>query len=147
MLADNIAWLITGVYGPQSDVDKILFLQEIIELCVLNLPAWLLLGDFNIILSAQEKNNTRLNLPMINKFRVTVDNLELVRIDLRGRKFTWCNGQQSPTMTRIDHLTLANLERAQEERPLSQEERQFKKYLKNKSMGIAAIQKSRARQH
>lgn len=36
---------------------------------------------------------------------------------------------------------------AQEERPLTQEETEFKKYLKNKSMGIAAVQKSRARQH
>ena len=44
-------------------------------------------------------------------------------------------------------LTLANLEKAQEERSLTQEEWEFKKYLKTKSMGIAAIQKSRARQH
>ena len=212
------------------------------------LPAWLVLGDFNLILNAQEKNNARLNLPMINRFRSTVDNLELARIDLRGRKYTWCNDQQSPTMTRIDHffafvdwlelfprtdfravaslgsdhsalflqggvsldfyrgfrfeshwahrpgfldtikeswikpvntqdailwlhvkmlrtakalknwrrkslggwklswailtLTLANLEKAQEERSLTQEEWEFKKYLKTKSMGIAAIQKS-----
>jgi hypothetical protein len=38
---------------------------------------------------------------MINRFRVTVDNLEL---ELRGKKYTWCNDQQSPTMTKIDHL-------------------------------------------
>ena len=68
------------------------------------LPAWLVLGDFNLILNVQEKNNACLNLPMINRFRSTIDNLELARIDLRGRKYTWCNDQQSPTMTRIDHF-------------------------------------------
>jgi hypothetical protein len=41
---------------------------------------------------------------MINRFRMTVDNLELARIELRGKRYTWCNEQQSPTMTRIDHL-------------------------------------------
>jgi hypothetical protein len=44
-------------------------------------------------------------------------------------------------------LTLANLERAQEERALTADELEFKKYLKNKSLGMAAVQKSRARQH
>jgi hypothetical protein len=39
------------------------------------------------------------------------------------------------------------LEKAQESRQLSQEEQEFKKYLKNKSLGMAAVQKARARQH
>ena len=93
MLVENKTWTITGVYGPQSDVDKLLFLQEIMDLRTLCLLTWLVLGDFNLILNAQEKNNARLNLPMINRFRSTVDNLELARIDLRGRKYTWCNDQ------------------------------------------------------
>jgi hypothetical protein len=212
-----------------------------------------LLGDFNLILSAQEKNNNRLNLSLINRFKATIDNLELARIELRGKKYTWCNDQQSPTMTRIDHIfasvdwlevfprtdlqalaslgsdhcallllgdvncdfyrgfrfeahwaqmsgfkdtvhqawnkpvdtqdailrlhvkllrtakalrnwrrsslgrwklswailniVLANLEKAQEDRALTLEEMEFKKYLKSKALGIAAMQKSRARQH
>jgi hypothetical protein len=59
-----------------------------------------MLGDFNLIFSAQEKNNSRLNLPMMNRFRVTVDNTQLARIELRGKKYTRCNDQQSPTMTK-----------------------------------------------
>ena len=66
MLVENKTWTITGVYGPQSDVDKLLFLQEIMDLRTLCLLTWLVLGDFNLILNAQEKNNARLNLPMIN---------------------------------------------------------------------------------
>jgi len=104
MRAENKTWTLTGVYGPQSDAEKLLFLEEITDLRTHCLPAWLILGDFNLILNAQEKNNARLNLPMINRFRSTIDNLELARIELRGRKYTWCNDQQTPTMTRIDHF-------------------------------------------
>jgi len=39
------------------------------------------------------------------------------------------------------------LEKAQERRNLSEDELEFKKYLKNKSLGMAAIQKAKARHH
>jgi CDP-glycerol glycerophosphotransferase (TagB/SpsB family) len=47
----------------------------------------------------------------------------------------------------ILNITLANLEKAQEARTLTPDKLEFKKYLKVKALGIAAIQKSRARQH
>lgn len=253
MLADNTEWSLTGVYGPQSDNDKLVFMQEITDLKQHMLPAWLILGDFNLIYRVQDKNNGRVNLSLLNGFKSTIDNLQLAPIELKGRKYTWCNEQLNPTMTKIDHffasakwlgifprtdlqalasmgsnhcplflqgdvtyefyrgfrfesywvncpdfmetvkeawdrpvntqdtilrvhvkllriakalkiwrrqnfsnwkvrwailnIVLANLEKAQEERTLTQDEITFKKYLKNKALGIAAVQKSRARQH
>jgi hypothetical protein len=47
----------------------------------------------------------------------------------------------------IINIVLSNLERAQEVRLLTPEEMEFKKYLKIKALGIAAMQKARARQH
>jgi hypothetical protein len=47
----------------------------------------------------------------------------------------------------IINIVLSNLERAQEVRLLTPEEMEFKKYLKIKAFGIAAMQKARARQH
>lgn len=47
----------------------------------------------------------------------------------------------------IINITLANLEKAQESRLLATEELAFKKYLKIKALGIAVMQKTRARQH
>jgi hypothetical protein len=47
----------------------------------------------------------------------------------------------------ITHITLLELERAQERRTLTSDEMEFKKYLKEKSTGLAVIQKARARQH
>jgi exonuclease III len=253
MMADNTEWSITGVYGPQADNEKILFMQEITDLKQHMLPAWLLLGDFNLIYRAQDKNNGCINLTMLNRFKSTIDNLAVAQIELRGKKYTWSNEQQLPTMTKIDHLfatnewldifprtdlqalaslgsdhcplmlqgdvvrdfyrgfrfeahwanrpgfldavkeawsrsvntqdaimrvhvkllrtakalknwrrqqfsgwkiswaiiniTLSNLERAQEDRLLTADEIDFMKYLKLKALGLAAVQKARARQH
>jgi len=47
----------------------------------------------------------------------------------------------------ILHLILLELEKAQERRTLTTEELEFKRYLKMKSLGLAAIQRARARQH
>jgi hypothetical protein len=47
----------------------------------------------------------------------------------------------------ILEVVLLELEKAQERRNLTEEELQFKKYLKVKSLGLAAIQKAKARQH
>lgn len=46
----------------------------------------------------------------------------------------------------IINITLVNLERAQS-RALSPVQVEFKSYLKNKALGIAVMQKARARQH
>jgi hypothetical protein len=253
MLEENITWCLTGVYGPQADQEKIAFLQEISDLRQHMRAAWLIIGDFNLIYRAEDKNNDRVNIRMLNRFKNTIDNLQLAPLELKGRRFTWCNDQQNPTMTKIDHflasnvwleifprpdlqalaslgsdhcplflqgdteydfyrgfrfeahwinmpgfiqtvqtaweqpvdsqdpmlrmhvkllrtaralkiwrrtqfsdwklrdailhLILLELEKAQERRTLSTEELEFKKYLKVKSLGLAAIQKARARQH
>lgn len=103
MLADNKEWSITGVYGPQTDNEKLQFMQEIIGLQTQMLLAWLILGDFNLIYKVQDKNNGRINLTLLNSFRNTIDNLRLAPIELRGKKYTWCN-DHNRTMTKIDHL-------------------------------------------
>lgn len=104
MLADNTKWSITGVYRPQSDSEKVAFMQEITDLRQHTLPSWLLLGDFNLIYHVQDKNNDRINLSLLNGFRAMIDNLLLAPIELQARKYTWCNDQQNPTMTKIDHF-------------------------------------------
>lgn len=109
MLEENVSWYITGVYGPQTDQDKIAFMQEITDLKQHMDGRWLILGDFNLIYRVEDKNNNRVNIPMLNRFKSTIDNLQLAPLELYGRCFTWCNDQQNPTMTKIDHF-LATVE-------------------------------------
>jgi hypothetical protein len=50
----------------------------------------------------EDKNNNRLNMRLMKRFRQVIDANQLMELDLQGRKFTWSNGQDNPTFTRID---------------------------------------------
>ncbi|WVZ54663.1 hypothetical protein U9M48_005428, partial [Paspalum notatum var. saurae] len=103
-LTDNNIWSITGVYGPQADADKLLLLAEIRALKQRVLPRWTVMGDFNMIFRASQKNNDRINRRLMGSFKALLDELELKEIHLHGRKFTWTSQTANPTMTKIDHL-------------------------------------------
>jgi exonuclease III len=66
---DQNDWWITVVYGPQEAQDKIQFLLELSQRRALCPGPWMIIGDFNLILRASEKNNTNLDRPMMNRFR------------------------------------------------------------------------------
>jgi exonuclease III len=94
---------LTGVYGPQGDLDKRMFLRELKRIKNLVQTPWLLLGDFNLIYKEHDKNNGRLNRRLMPRFRKVLNQLEVKEVDLVGKKFTWSNNQDPSTLTRIDH--------------------------------------------
>jgi hypothetical protein len=59
----GLPWWLVSVYGPQLDVEKSLFFDELRRLW-----PWLLCGDFNLIYMASNKSNSRLNSGMMGKF-------------------------------------------------------------------------------
>jgi hypothetical protein len=60
------------------------------------------LGDFNLIRSAADKNNSSVNQPLCDLFNSTLDTLALLEIPLLDRKFTWSNRRTKPTLEGID---------------------------------------------
>jgi exonuclease III len=104
---DNLSWWISVVYGPQSRDDKIQFLRELTERRALCPGPWLLIGDFNMILRAAEKNNENLDRGMMAKFRDFVGHMELRDLYMHGRLYTWSNEREVPTMTRIDRALVS----------------------------------------
>jgi exonuclease III len=104
VMSDGSEWSITCVYGPQGDGDKLLFIDELRDLKPRMLPAWLLLGDFNLITKASDKNNLNINRRLIGKFRAARDFLLLKDMRMNGSRFTWSNAQQDPVLTKIDHV-------------------------------------------
>lgn len=104
MRADNLPWQITVVYGPQGDAAKLQFLQELKDIPRPDHNRWLILGDFNLIYQAADKNNSNLNCRLMGSFRLAIDALGLKEIRLNGRHFTWSNEQDNLTMTRIDRF-------------------------------------------
>jgi exonuclease III len=70
-------WWITIVYSPQRTKDKIQFLAELTAHRNLCPGAWMIIGDFNMILRASEKSNDNLDRASMRRFRDFVSNLEL----------------------------------------------------------------------
>ncbi|KAJ1279149.1 hypothetical protein BS78_04G132900 [Paspalum vaginatum] len=95
-------WWFTGVYGPQDDGDKLLFLQELRQVRALCHGPWIVSGDFNLIYQAEDKNNSNLNRAMMGRFRRFLDDSDLKEVPLLGRKYTWSNERENPTLVRLD---------------------------------------------
>ncbi|KAJ1278621.1 hypothetical protein BS78_04G092900 [Paspalum vaginatum] len=57
----SCSWWIIVVYGPQTESDKMNFLQELRQLSCISGDEWLVIGDFNLIVSAEDKSNDNIN--------------------------------------------------------------------------------------
>lgn len=102
MRSEESCWSTTVVYGPQLEAQKISFLNEIHDLQHDMKPAWLIIGDFNLIYKAADKNNDRLDRRMMQRFKGAIDRLGIKELELAGRRFTRAKDGANPTQTRID---------------------------------------------
>lgn len=98
------AFKLTAVYGPSRRAERPSFLQHLRSLKPDDDAKWLVLGDFNLIYRARDKNNNHLNLAMMRRFRNTLAHCELHEIRLQNRKYTWSNLRQNPTLVRLDRV-------------------------------------------
>ena len=98
----DASFKITTVYGTTLASRKDDFFDELLMSKPPMGTMWLVLGDFNQIFRARDKNTTNINRRRMNKFKATLDNCDLKHIHLQNWRFTWSNEQANPTMSRID---------------------------------------------
>ena len=87
---------IIGVYGLQGWDEKMQFLHELRQTMQNSITAGValaLVGDFNLITRAADKNNSRINRRCITAFRSFINELQLKDLYLHGRRYTWSNEQ------------------------------------------------------
>ena len=53
-LVEGPQWWFTGVYGPQLDHEKLLFLQDLIDIRELHAGPWMVAGDFNLLVNPED---------------------------------------------------------------------------------------------
>jgi exonuclease III len=95
-------WWLSAVYGPTTDDLKPIFLDELRTLRLALVGPWAIAGDFNLIADARDKSNTNLIRRLMNLFRRFINELELKEANLLGRRYTWSNECDQPTLERID---------------------------------------------
>jgi exonuclease III len=102
--AEGQEWWLTCVYGPQGNESKIQFMQELREIRAICHGPWMLAGDFNLIYKTEDKNNSNYIRAMMGRFRRLIDVLALKEMPLHGRKYTWLNQLDNPTLVRLDRV-------------------------------------------
>jgi exonuclease III len=105
--SDPNKWRATGIYGYPQHQNKLLTCRLISDLSeVLNHPQWLVFGDFNIMLSDEEKLGGNLIDPNItSSFRNILSICDLQDLGYTGNKYTWTSKHQG------DSLIFARLDR------------------------------------
>jgi hypothetical protein len=88
VVSSDTPFLLTTCYGPAEDRRKDEFLAELRAVKPTTNTPWMIIGDFNLIYQASDKNNLNLNRRMMGKFRRVLDDCELLEVTLQNRKYT-----------------------------------------------------------
>lgn len=98
----------TMVYGPTNAASRGDFFQELTNMKPTDNTPWIINGDFNITLEQADKNQSTQDWRWPLAFSDLISNLELQNIRMEGRKFTWSNYRDNPTMAKLDRFFLSN---------------------------------------
>ena len=96
------SWYLTNIYGPCQADKRIEFFDWFSNIQMPDNVDWIILGDFNFIRSREDRNKPGGNVNDMLTFNEAINNLGLVELPLKGRKFTWSNMQQDPLLERLD---------------------------------------------
>ncbi|KAF7828452.1 reverse transcriptase [Senna tora] len=107
---NNKEVLLTGVYGHPEAQQRRYVWDRVSPLNPRNGIPWACVGDFNEILSQNEKEGVRLHSrSQIEHFRSFVDRNGLLDVPLKGCRFTWCNNRVDGCVKeKIDRVLVSN---------------------------------------
>jgi exonuclease III len=104
ILANNSEIQVTNVYAPTDHSIKQHFLDQLPLLAPRHDTPWLLLGDFNLMRHASEKNTYGFRQSEAQAFNDQINYLSLIELPLLDRRFTWTSCRATPTLERLDHV-------------------------------------------
>lgn len=89
-----LKWEVLVVYSPIDHMRSIDFLREIetkvVSASAIALPI-MVGGDFNLICSGADKNNSNIDWPRVNMFNNLIVTMALREVTRSGARFTWTN--------------------------------------------------------
>ncbi|XP_026433507.1 uncharacterized protein LOC113330930 [Papaver somniferum] len=104
---DGFQWILTNVYGPNKPRERDSFWEELDNVYSFwDLP-WCIGGDFNTVLSCDEKKNSSKFTKSMKSFSSFIAQHELINLPLKGARYTWSNNQSNPVMCRLDIFLLS----------------------------------------
>jgi hypothetical protein len=85
---NSVNWTLVAVYGPCQGVERDNFVSWFYNLQILIDHNWLVIGDYNIILSEENRNKPPGDINDMFLFNEVIGHLGLLELQLKGRKFT-----------------------------------------------------------
>jgi exonuclease III len=92
------SFTLVSVYGPCQGVLRDNFAQWLYNLHIPTGSNWLLLGDFNFIRAANNRNKPGGDINDMFLFNEIIGHLGLLELPLKCRKYTWSNMQSNPLL-------------------------------------------------
>jgi hypothetical protein len=79
---------VTNIYGLAASTDKVGFITWLYNFDCSLIDGWLLLGNFNLIRSPENRNRPGGNFNEMWLFNDLIQHIDLVEISFQGRDFT-----------------------------------------------------------
>ena len=93
--SNNLSWLLSTIYASPCIVERKILWSNLSQVAQLHSLPWLLLGDFNEVLSGEDKFRGRsINLNRALDFKDCLDSYNLLDLGFFGPKCTWSNRRQ-----------------------------------------------------
>ena len=106
MVDDGFQWVFSGVYGPIEKRRRESFWEELGSIRGLWENPWCVGGDFNEILSPNERSRGGRISNSMRRFADVLNDLGLRDLPLQGGYYTWQGGSNGRSMSRLDFLSL-----------------------------------------
>lgn len=100
--------MLTNVYGPSWASARQQFFHELDNIKPPDDIPWMICGDFNTILDPEDRSSQISNWREPVRFAQLISSLGLINLNLLGRKYTWSNARQAPTMARLDRFLVSS---------------------------------------
>lgn len=99
---NGAVWILTNIYAPCTPLGKREFIRWFRNIQLPDLIDWLIIGDFNLYRSPEDRNRPGADFSEMFLFNEAISALGLVELPLRGKRFTWMNKQHPPLLERLD---------------------------------------------
>ena len=107
MEEDGLQWVFSGVYGPIEKRYRESFWEELGSIRGLWDNPWCVGGDFNEILSLNERSRGGRISKSMRRFADVLNDLGLRDLPLQGGHYTWQGGSNGRSMSRLDRFLVS----------------------------------------
>lgn len=107
LVKSNQRCIIGNIYASNCMLGRRQHWEELLNQMERWTDPWILGGDFNVVLSPDERKGGEGNVVAMNEFRNFVEEAQLADLPVAGGKFTWTNKRAEAISSRLDRFLVA----------------------------------------